>query len=348
MTKVYFATNRNLRPNRPKNPFGKRLSTPPSSIRFGSATVQEGRVTVEVAPEKMVPRPGRLTQDERSILGSKKVFGEMRQEMAEDRQDALIYIHGAKTKFKRSVRLSARFEAALGDEGPNVAVFSWPSNGTMLPWWSYSSDRHDSRISGIAVGRLLLKLVDFLRATAPDSCKQQVHLLAHSMGVYAMRYALQRVLAEWPRRLPRVFGQVILVAADEDEDAFEHDYKLRRLPELAQGVHVYFNRQDSVLAASDRTKPGNQRRLGDSGVRYSSDIPSGMTQIDCTPVVHGGLFEHGYHQDCPAVLADVRAVLSGADPDEIPNRQCIEPCKSYRLVGPTARGRSAHAGQTRG
>ncbi len=335
MTKVYFATNRNVRLDRPQNPFGKRLGSPPSSIRFGSATVRGRRVTVEVAPEKMIPGPGDLSEDESSILGSRKVFGEMRQEMEAKGQDALIYIHGFKTNFKRSVRLSARFEAALGEEGPNVAVFSWPSNGTMLPWWSYSSDRRDSRASGVAVGRLLLKLVDFLRATAPGApgnCKQQVHLLAHSMGVYAMRYALQAVLAEWPRRLPRVFGQVILVAADEDDDAFRHDHKLRRLPELAQGVHVYFNRQDAVLAGSDETKRGNQRRLGDNGVRFSSDIPSGMTQVDCTPVVHAGLFEHGYHQDCPAVFLDIRAVLKGEDPDEISNRQCLEPRKCYRLV----------------
>ena len=331
MTKVYFATNRNLRPNSAGKPFGKKLSTPPSSIRFGHATVQEGRVRVEVAPEKLVQSSGLLTQDESSILGSKQVFGEMRREMTENGQDALIYIHGFKTNFKGSVRRSARFEAALGDGGPSVAAFSWPSDGLMLPWWSYSSDRSDARASGVAVGRFLLKLVEFLRTPAAGNCKQQVHLLTHSMGAYVMRYALQGVLAEWPRRLPRAFGQIILVAADEDEDAFEHDHKLRRLPELAHGVHIYFNRQDAVLGVSDRTKPGNQRRLGDTGVRYSADIQSGMTQIDCTPVVHG-LAEHGYHQDCAAVLSDICAVLKGGDPEDIPNRQCLEPRKSYGLV----------------
>ena len=331
MSKVYFATNRNHGPNRPKKPFGKRLSIPPSSIRFGSASVLEGRVTLEVAPEKLVPGRGGLSEDESSILGSKQVFGEMRREMAVNGRDALIYIHGFKTNFKGSVRRSARFEAALGDEGPNVAAFSWPSDGVMLPWWSYSSDRCDARASGVALGRFLLRLVELLRPTAAENCTQQVHLLAHSMGAYAMRYALQGVLADWPRHLPRAFGQIILVAADEDEDAFEHDHKLRRLPELAQGVHIYFNRQDAVLGASDRTKPGNPRRLGDTGVRYSSDIQSGMTQIDCTPVVHG-FAEHGYHQDCRSVLSDISAVLKGEDPDEISNRQCLAPRKSYRLI----------------
>lgn len=249
MTKVYFATNRNPKPNGPGTPFGKKLSTPPSSIRFGHATVQEGRVRVEVAPEKIVPSSGLLTQDESSILGSKQMFGEMRREMTENGQDALVYIHGFKTNFRGSVRRSARLEAALGDGGPNVAAFSWPSNGLMLPWWSYSSDRYDARASGVAVGRFLLKLVAFLRTTAAGNCEQQVHLLAHSMGAYVLRYALQGVPAEWPRRLPRAFGQIILMAADEDEDAFEHDHKLRRLPELSQGVQIYFNRPDLFQSA---------------------------------------------------------------------------------------------------
>lgn len=330
MSKVYFATNRNLRRNASRKPFGKKLDAPPSSIRFGHATVQDGKVTVVVAPEKIDQTPGRLTQDERSILGSTKIFGEMRREMRENEQDALIYLHGFKTNFKESVRRAARFEAALGKTAPNVAVFSWPSDGRMVPWWSYSRDRDDARASGAAVGRFLLKLVEFLRTTTAENCQQQVHLLAHSMGAYVMRWALQRILAEWPRRLPRMFGQIVLVAADEDEDAFEHDHKLRRLPEVAQGVHIYFNRQDVVLAGSDITKPGNQRRLGDTGVRYSSDLQSGMTQIDCTPVVHG-LFEHGYHQECAAVLSDIGAVLSGTDADEVPGRTCLEPRKSYTL-----------------
>ena len=42
--------------------------------------------------------------------------------------------------------------------------------------------------------------------------------------------------------------------------------------------------------------------------------------------------EHGYHQDCGAVLSDIRAVRKDADPDDIPNRQCLEPRKSYWLI----------------
>jgi len=330
-TKVYFATNRNPRLKRERNPFGGSLATPPSAIRFGSATVEDGRVTVEVAPERLSQSRGRLAQSKSSVLGSAQAFGEMRREMVEKGQDALIYIHGFKTSFKESVRRSAGFEAKLGDGAPNVAVFSWPSDGVMVPWLSYASDRRDVRASGVAVGRFLLKLVDFLRETAPERCKQQVHLLAHSMGAYVVRCALQSLIAESPRSLPRAFGQILLVAADEDEDAFEHDHKLRRLPELAQGVHVYFNRQDLLLAVSDETKPGNQRRLGDGGLRYPSHLRSGMTQIDCTPVVHG-LTEHGYHQDCPAVLSDIRAVLMGNDPDSIRDRVCLESGRQYRLT----------------
>ena len=55
--------------------------------------------------------------------------------------------------------------------------------------------------------------------------------MAHSMGNYVLRHGIQE--ARRHSGLPRLFDQVFLMAADEDDDAFGKEHKLRPLPRLA-------------------------------------------------------------------------------------------------------------------
>ena len=50
----------------------------------------------------------------------------------------------------------------VGDKAVRVVLFTWPSDGQKIPWWSYFSDRNDARASADAVGRAFLKLRDYL------------------------------------------------------------------------------------------------------------------------------------------------------------------------------------------
>ena len=200
-----------------------------------------------------------------------------------------------------------------------VALFSWPSDGSNFPFLAYKSDRDDAKASGLAFGRGILFLAKYLHdLTADQNCGQNLHLVAHSMGNYVLRHALQKMIKELSGRLPRVFEHIFLMAADEDEDAFEHAHKLKLLPNLAKEVHVYFNRGDRPLHVSDFTK-GNPPRLGTDGVRLPGAMPGKVNQIDCSKVVEGGL-EHSYYLKEPAVVADMKAVLRGEEPDAIENR----------------------------
>ena len=113
-----------------------------------------------------------------------------------------------------------------------------------------------------------------------------------------------------------MFDQVFLTAADED--AFEHDHKLKPLPRLAKRVNVYFNNNDRAMAISDVTK-GNPDRLGDDGPRVPRGIPGKVILIDATSVVQG-LVEHSYFLDTQAVVADMRQVLIGTPSDQILRR----------------------------
>ena len=120
-----------------------------------------------------------------------------------------------------------------------------------------------------------------------------------------------------------------MMAADEDDDTFEHSYKLAALPRLGKRVNVYFNNGDIPLQVSDKTK-GHPDRLGTDGPRLPQQVPAKVTQIDCTPVVSGAV-EHSYYNDCKEVVADMLQVLAGIPSDEIPGRTYVPESNRYRL-----------------
>ena len=339
MTTVYFGTNRNPRPkNKPTN-FGKTFSEDgPSALRFGKAEVTGSRVKVQVFPEKLVPAKNGLEMSlSSSKLGSAALFDGLKGDMKKTCRDTIVLVHGYNVSFKEALKAGATLRDNFANlnqgQGANVVVFSWPSDGSMMPWLAYSSDRRDAAGSGPALARGILKLRDFIHALAKSqACRQEIHLVAHSMGNYVLRHALQEVRRHSPGALPRVFDQILLMAADEDSDAFEHDHKLARLPGLCRHVSVYFNRGDRAMSVSDATK-GNPDRLGDDGPRFPFQGATGkVTQVDCSEVVSGAI-EHSYYLDAPAVVEDMATVLTGSDPAMIPGRVFVPDRNRFVLEG---------------
>ena len=340
MVKVYFGTNR--KPNRKTKPddFGRGFSEAGlASLRFGMVEVTGEKLDtydLYLAPERLLKDAGRKIKGGKgSILGSLNVFERARQKMVEHERDAVIFIHGYNVSFKEALtsaaRLKRNFSTDAGGSGVNVVLFSWPSDGSMMPYLAYANDRQDAAASGPAFARGLLKLADFLRgSTSEEACDQSIHLVAHSMGNYVLRHTVQEIVAHSSGRPVRIFDQVFLMAADEDDDAFEHDYKLKPLPRLAKRINVYFNNNDRAMAVSDKTK-GNPDRLGDDGPRVPRGIPGKVTLIDCTPVVEG-IVEHSYFLDTPTVVADMQKVLVGTPADKISDRDYVQETNRYRLV----------------
>jgi hypothetical protein len=100
----------------------------------------------------------------------------------------------------------------------------------------------------VAFARGFLKVADFINQTEAR-CQQRLHLTAHSMGNYVLRHALQELKRQVGNQLPRLFDQVLMMAADEDDDAFDS-----RLQIVVSVPHhpvfrtsVYFNRNDLAL-----------------------------------------------------------------------------------------------------
>ena len=259
--------------------------------------------------------------------------------MLDDNRDAIVYIHGFANDFSSSVARAAQLSDVYritrpGGEvyQPHVFAFSWPSNGKVVPPWQYFSDRDDAEASGKAMARATIRLVDFLNQSRAEGlrCDHRLHLVAHSMGNYVLRGAVQEISRQHPGRPPRVFDQVFLMAADEDDNAFQHEHKLLPLPRLAKRVNVYFNNEDLAMSVSDKTK-GQPDRLGADGPRLPRSVPGKVTLIDCTPVV-SGVVEHSYYLDSDRVAEDMRWVLTGLPSDEIGGRDYIIETNRYRLT----------------
>jgi esterase/lipase superfamily enzyme len=337
MATLYFGTNRN--PNRQSKPdnFGKDFNADGlGNLRFGRAVKTPDGFDIELARERLVKDKKRKQRDGKgSQLGSLQVFDEVRQEMkGPPERDTIVYIHGYNVTFKQALsaalQMKKNFESLHGGAGVNVVLFSWPSDGSMMPYLAYSSDRQDAVASGPAFARGFLKLADFLRGSTPEeACSQHLHLVAHSMGNYVLRHALQEIVRQSPGRPVRLFDQVFLMAADEDDDAFERDYKLKFLPRLAKRVNVYFNNGDKGMAVSDKTK-GNPDRLGDDGPRLPRAIPGKVSLIDCTGFAPG-LVQHSYYVESQTVVSDMMAAMDGTASNKIKNRDYDVETNRYRF-----------------
>jgi esterase/lipase superfamily enzyme len=356
-TTVYFATNRNADPAAPHG-FGNHYNPDgPYCVRYGWAQVKVpsdpygGAYTItqaELAPEANAGPDADPSRPR--IRGSDLVFDGLRNAMKRNGSDLLILIHGFGCTFEDALKNAAQLRTlyATKQRPLEVAVFSWPTDGrTFAPTLSsglraaYFSDRMDAEASREAIARALRRLVEYFQNLAPeDACGRRMHLVAHSMGNYVLRHAVQSFARDYkPGGMPRLFENIFHMAADEDDDAFELPHKYQRVPELASSVHVYFAANDMALHISDGTK-GNPDRLGSTGPRTLTDLPRKVILVDCAAVsdTGGTDAQHQYYRKRPEVVADVRAVLAGQVPDAISQRVYSAAERAFRLV-PAARRR---------
>ncbi|MFQ5668890.1 MAG: alpha/beta hydrolase [Acidobacteriota bacterium] len=342
---IYFATNRNPT-GVASAPFGIHFNpVHPHELRFGEIQVDLGPREHRLTGPKLAQRLARKILKEQAVasmypeqlehkpyrFGSKTLFSNLKAVMDQGR-DCLVYIHGYNVSFTDAVGAAAALQHKLRQQPipVQVVLFTWPSDGRKLPFRSYKRDRDDAAAAGLAFSRGFRKLHDFLRGVKRrDSCARDIHLLCHSMGNFALQKTLSHLAECVPGTLPRLFAEIILAAADVDDDALEHEEKLARLPEIGRRINIYYNRGDRALEVADRTK-GNPDRLGESGPRHPLDTRSGVVNIDTTEIVHS-LVEHAYYLD--EALEDLSQVVSGIREDRIPGREYVPSANSYRLVG---------------
>ena len=338
MAKLYFATNRNYEGDNRWNPksYGKKFSSDGHyNLRFGELELDVDQAEVDKcltkkfkggrtgdgekltsyltkrAKEAKITAYQDATADAKETIefenNSSTLFFKNLKAGMEQNRDVLIYIHGYNVSWYDAVGTAKALEYMLNrntkddDKKVMVVLFSWPSDGSMMPFAAYKSDRSDARDSGQAIGRAILKLKDFLtqvHTNAEDEfmrpCLQQIHLLTHSMGNYVLQNSLKKIQGySNTGGLPKIFENIFLCAADVNDDCLEKGEPMEKVHQLANHISVYFNKGDLAMYISDYTK-GNRDRLGHSGAAKPGAIHNKIHQVSCSKIVRG-LVEHSYY-----------------------------------------------------
>ena len=355
-TQIYFATNRKHEGRDRWNPdgYGKKFSSDGhENLRFGEVTVEYYENTVnEFLKEKfkgnrvgdgegMTAKLSKMVKKGSTINAYKdlstegpvdfennsstRFFRDIKNHMM-DNNDVVLFMHGYAVDWEDAVASALSLEFVLnskrknGDKEVKVILFSWPSNGSNMPFAAYKSDRSDARDSAKSVWRGILKLRDFLSTLKRHSenseervCDSKIHLLCHSMGNYVLENALaSKVLGYSGGTLPRIFDQIFLCAPDVRDDAMEKS-SFNRLHEMGNRVSIYYNDGDVAMHFSEYTKYFRDR-LGHTGNARPAMVHNKVHQIDCSAIVKG-FTEHSYYQ-WATVNEDIMQSIQGISLDD--------------------------------
>lgn len=318
---VFFATNRTYDPTR--NEFTTRPDEPPHRLWAGfvrhaasADPARDGR-----------PDPPQIARREDPEAGLRATLADW---LARgDGRVPLLFVHGFALRFPDAVAragdLAAWLEAAPGAPRFRPLCFSWPSDGiTSLS--AYRADRIDAEGGAAALAHLVVAIA---RAAPPPAARPV--LIAHSMGVFALRCAVQR-LASLLHPLPAgLFRHAFLMAGDDETDVFRRgdgaspsEGGLRPLATLAARTTVGVHRDDGVLWLISRWL-NRSRRLGATGPKPAREVPAGVKVVDYsmvatrpdTPIppdqAEMNWVAHQYYRNNPHVRADMLAAIAAGD-----------------------------------
>ena len=249
----------------------------------------------------------------------------------EEQKHICLFIHGYNNDWTSAMNTYGSVAETLFD-GPNsmgeLISFDWPSKGSLL---GYLPDRSEARQTGDDLTEVLSDLYDWLAAKqlatkqdAANACKAKTSVIAHSMGNYALQYAMEAV---WTRKnqplLVSLLQEVLMVATDVDNDIFKSGESIsdgdgEGLANMSYRITALYTGRDNVLGSSAGLKHFGKRRLGRSGLDRTYPLPDNVWDIDCSNLINSnvsGMAIHGEYfnsqeQKCYALM---RGVLEGND-----------------------------------
>jgi esterase/lipase superfamily enzyme len=271
----------------------------------------------------------------------------------EGQKHVSLFIHGYNNGWSDAIHRYNDIATQLFDGPHSLGVlisFDWPSKGSLL---GYLPDRAEARKTGDDLTNVLSTLYDWMAgqqiAATKDvnnACRAKTSIIAHSMGNYALEYAMNEV---WTRKnrplLVSLMQEVIMVAADVDNDLFRNGENVSHgdgegLSNLSYRITALYTGRDNVLGASAGLKHFGKRRLGRSGLDRTYPLPDNVWDIDCTTLLDpsvNGIAIHGEYFNPTEVssYALIRAILEGTDrsllinnglvPLSIPRQQMTAP-----------------------
>ncbi len=202
----------------------------------------------------------------------------------------VVFVHGYNYGFQRTCRMAAALQRSLNNKA-RVLMFSWPSNGSPA---DYVRDQADLEWSVPLLANFLLELGNRIG-------RQNVQLLAHSLGSRGVFFALQRMGGDLEAR--PLIGRLVLLAPDFDTQTFLELWP--RLAPLTAGVTLYASENDTPLKVS--RKLSGHPRLGEAGEFLT--VIEGMETIDVSPAGRYQILGHEYFYFHPRVAADLAQLL---------------------------------------
>jgi esterase/lipase superfamily enzyme len=334
MVSVFFCTNRNPISTSIPNNFGTDFNPSPSVNTFGRAEVRSIR------------REGDLSDQNISVgdLTSNAFSADIHETICSGADHLLISIHGFDYRFREAVMRTAWlmdwFKRGTPPIRTNAVLFSWPSLGSQTPE-AYEADWQRARASSGAFRLFFRALVPLLQDFRSRKSRRRVSLMAHSMGNHALASGLGATIGSAPGQFPLegapLFDRVLLVAADEDNDALSRPERLAPLRQLAERTYVYYNNQDLPLSTVSRILHGTSR-LGVNGPPDKGSFRGlNYTFINCSAANPGTNDDptdpqgHQYYRLVPEVRDDICGVFSGGADETLPNRTLREGENYYRL-----------------
>lgn len=325
---------------------------------------------VELVPDQFVDQYDRVKPDDppEKHAGSKRMFLDLYQRMRDEpskrKGDALFFLHGFQYTFADSLahlrKLHELYVKPAESPVSHLVYFSWPSLGRIT---GYRDDRHDAIESGKLLGRVFRKARQFMLeffAALPDPrdafCGHRIHLAAHSMGNMVL-YWMSHELNTYPDPPFSLFGEILLLNADCDWDAFNPGEPLHRLPEYGERIHIYNHQGDDALWLSQNTKNW-VKRLGRQGPADLNLLPSRTLVMDCSGLKKGvakdprrdafaatagrlsrgtgtptkeTLLDHWGYLYRPEVIGDIRATLRGESSAAIAGRTATSNPRLFKL-----------------
>lgn len=367
--KVFFATNRNLEIGSDNSVMlspaqNLRFGIRPDLFRIGTAKVEISKYD-EIEGERLndeakyICTSAQLAKETYctekrayTVRGSEEIFPQLLKEVRNKegskkgvRCSVLVFIHGFDNSFEESIATGAKLAHLYSSNAHQLIpfVFSWPSDGEFSNIY-YGDDRIDAELSGCAGARLLACFFAHLwkLRRQDNSCSLSAYLITHSMGAYLLRFAVQNL--QWMScQVSQIFDATILTAPDVDTDVFEKANKLLPLNKLTKEIVVYVNKTDKALSAAKHQLNGSPRMgLSGPGAYASPKLGVPLTIVRCNEVDfdYEDTIRHWYYRRSIAVIKDIKAVLSGEDPDKICYRDEVQPTGRdiyrYRLAPPKA------------
>jgi len=271
--------------------------------------------------------------------------------LPENQKHLTLLIHGYDTAWSAAVQRYDIICKQMYDDANSLGElisFDWPSKGSLL---GYLPDRAEARKTGDDLTNVLQELYDWMSGkqvvaamNPDDACRAKTSIIAHSMGNYALEYAMNQL---WTRKnrplLVSLMQEVLMVAADVDNDLFRNGENVSHgdgegLANLSYRITALYTGRDNVLGASAGLKHFGKRRLGRAGLDDTYPVPDNVWDVDCSDLINAdvnGIAVHGeyFNPVETKTYALMRAILEGNDrsvlikkglvPTAIPREQIV-------------------------